>query len=53
MVDFLLCLAWLAIILVPAVVAHYRPVLPKDVSIDFTADDLAEPQPGLSRAHKR
>ncbi len=53
MLDFLLCLAWLALILAPAILAHYKPVVPKDASIDFTAEDLTEPHGGLTRKMKK
>jgi hypothetical protein len=53
MVDILLCLAWVALILAPAILAHYKPVVPKDASIDFTAEDLTEPHLGLPRKMKK
>jgi len=44
MVDILLGLAWLVIVLTPAVLASCQPVV-SDRYVDFTADDLMESQP--------
>jgi hypothetical protein len=52
MVDLLLGIAWLVIVLTPALLASLQPVV-SDRYVDFTADDLTKPQPALSRSRKR
>jgi hypothetical protein len=44
MVDLLLALAWLVVVLSPAILASCQPVVSDDGYTDFTADDLAHPQ---------
>jgi len=53
MVDLLLGLAWLVIVLAPALLASRQPVQSKNGYSDFTADDLMQPQPASRRSRKR
>jgi hypothetical protein len=53
MVDLLLALAWLVIVLTPAMLASCQPVVSDDGYADFTADDLTHPKQASNRARKR
>ena len=52
MVDLLLGLAWLVIVLTPALLASCQPVT-SDRNVEFTSDDLAPPQSASRRLRKR
>ena len=52
MVDLLLGLAWLAIVLAPSLLASRQPVV-SDRYVEFTADDLMQPQSASLRSRKR
>jgi hypothetical protein len=49
-VDVLLALAWLVIVLTPAVLAACQPVVSDDGYNHFKPDDLMLPQPVPARA---
>jgi hypothetical protein len=53
MVDVLLVLAWLVIVLAPALLASSQSVGSSRHYIDFTADDLTPPRPVLVRSRKK
>ncbi len=52
MVDLLLGLAWLVIVLTPALLASCQPVI-SDRYVEFTADDLVQSKPASRRSRKR
>lgn len=52
MVDILLGLAWLVIVIAPALLASSQPVGSSRHYIDFTADDLTKPKSVLIRSRK-
>jgi hypothetical protein len=53
MFDLLLGLAWLVIVLAPALLASSQSVGSSRHSIEFTADDLTKPQTALIPLRKR
>jgi hypothetical protein len=53
MVDVLLVLAWLVIVLAPALLASSQNIGSSRHYIDFTAEDLTQPQTALIPLKKK
>jgi len=52
MIDLLLGLAWLVIVLTPALLASIQPIV-SDRYVKFTADDLIQSQQDSRRSKKK